>query len=100
MSTWYHDRALSLINSYILELKRPKLKAKREQFMHRSFSIWAAEECYEYVRTHDYIPPLDAVNAFIRIMEDYSCLNPYASIYFSMASDTGKDILDRLLTYI
>lgn len=100
MSTWYHDRALSLITSYILELKKPRSYSKKEVFRQRSFAIWAAEECYEYVRTHDYIPPLDAVNAFIRIMEDYSCLNPYASIYFSIASDTGKDILDKLLTNI
>lgn len=100
MNTWYHDKALSLINSYILELKRPRSYLKREQFRQRSFAIWAAEECYEYVRTHDYIPPLDAVNAFIRIMEDYSCLNKFSSIYFSIASDTAKDIFDKLLINI
>lgn len=100
MNTWYHDKALAFINNYILELKRPRSYLKQSIFIQRSFSIWAAEECYEYVRTHDYIPPLDAVNAFSRIMEDYSCLNDSASIYFSIASDTAKDILDKLLNYI
>lgn len=100
MSTWYHDKALSFINNYILELKRPNKKLKRELVLQRSFSIWAAEELYEYVRTRDYIPPLDAVNAFVRMMEDYSCLNKYSSIYFSIASDVGKDIMDKLLNII
>lgn len=98
MNAWYNEKALLLIENYLYHLKRPRIKWKKERFILSSYSIWATEELLLYIKNHDYNPIMDNVNRFIKIMDEYACLNISTSYIFSVASDTAKDILDMLLT--
>lgn len=100
MNSWYNERALLMIENYIYHLRKPRAENRPAVFAHLSYSIWAAEELLEYVKKHDSNPPLDSVNNFIKLMDEYSCTNSETSRIFSTASDIAKDIFDMLLTYL
>jgi len=100
MNTWYNETSLLLIENYIYHMRKPRTCMKKDQFLHCSYSIWAANELLNYVKDHSYNPPLDNVNAFIKIMDGYSCEGSENSYVFSIASDVAKDIFDMLLSHI
>ena len=98
MQMYFYERALFLIENYIFRLKRPRRYLKLDQFTHRSYTIWAAEELMVYVKKHDTIPPLDAVSAFMNLMDELAVMDEATSYIFSIARDTAQDIFDMLLT--
>lgn len=100
MSTWYYDKALYLIENYIYQLDYPNASMRRQEFVHVSFVLWAADELFTFVKDNPQNPPLDSVSSFIKKMEDFACLNRGTSYIFSTAADTAKDIFDYLLCYI
>lgn len=98
MNMWYNEKALLLIENYLYHLKKPRIKWKKERFILSSYSIWATEELITYIKKHDFLPVTDNVSNFIRLMDEYACMNMDTSYVFSIASDTAKDILDMLLS--
>lgn len=97
MSTIYNELALSIIESYIWNLKDPSIRWRKDRFIQYSYSRWAAEELYEFVKEHDYMPPLDAVSMFIHKMDEYSCTYRKCSYIFSVAHDIAEDVFDILM---
>ena len=63
----------------------------------RSIRLWAEKECHKYIAAHSAWTKMDAVESFVRLMDDYSTKNPNTSMIFSIASDAGKSILDDLI---
>lgn len=100
MNTHYYDWALNIIESYIWDLKSPRIKVRDQLFKQLSYRIWAAEELYDFVCKNDNVPPLEAVEQFIKKMDHYACLNSSNSFMFSVAHDTAEDVMDILLAAI
>lgn len=93
-----NQRAIRIIESYISRMRVPRRRLKKQQFAQRSYSLWAAEEVLHYVKCRNDISPTAAVEEFIRMMDEYSCINPETSYLFSVAKDTALDIYDHLIT--
>lgn len=92
-----NDRAIRAIESYIYELKDPQMdwiKWRRDQCI---YSRWAANEVLGYVKLHNDISAIQAVEEFIAKMDKYACLDNKNSYIFSVAYDIATDILDLLL---
>lgn len=87
----------SVIRSYIVTLNKPTHNWRTSKFEQTSYSKWAAKEVLKYVNEHDTMPPVMAIEEFIRKMDKYSCLNKHTSYMFSVAHDIAEDILDRFL---
>lgn len=100
MYVYSYEKALLLIENYIYHMRKPRRRLKGDLFLQRSRNIWAATEVLTFVQQHDYIPPLDAVNEFIHMMEQFSLYNMDTSLMFSTAKDVAEDIFDMLLTYL
>ena len=90
-------RAELIIQDYMLDLREPRNLHQRSQFKQSSYSIWAANEIMKYVKEHKSMPTIDAIEDFIRKMDEYSCMNPDSSFIFSVAHDIAEDILDIFL---
>ena len=100
MQTYYHEKALLLIENYLYYMKKPRRNLKMDRFAYRSYAIWAAEELLSYVNEHDSVPPLDAVNEFIKMVDNYSSINKETGFIFSIAKDIAEDIFDMLMSAI
>ena len=88
---------MQIIRGYIVKLKVPVCDWPHSNFKQLSYSRWAAKEVLKYVKEHDSIPPIVAIEEFIRKMDKYSCMNSNSSYMFSVAHDIAEDILDLFL---
>lgn len=87
---------LSVIQEYADEhLKEPAWRMKKGWFEHTSYNRWAVDEIIKNIRESK-MPPILAVENFIRKMDDFSRQNPKTKIIFSAARDMAENILDIL----
>lgn len=100
MSTWYYERALQLIESYIWDLPEPCSRMKKDRFAQYSYMRWAVDELYDFVEKHPDIPPLESVEMFITKMDNYIYVNKNNSFIFSVARDIALDVFDVLMAAI
>lgn len=63
----------------------------------RSIRMWAEKECKKYIAAHSAWTKQDAIESFIRLMDNYSTRNKHTSMIFSIASDVGKQLLDEVI---
>lgn len=98
MESEQKELALSAIEAYIWDLREPRRKYTKQRFVQLSYSRYAAEELYYYVEKHDDISPIQAVEQFSKLMDEYSCSvkNKEMSFVFSVAYDIAVDVLDIL----
>ena len=92
-----YSRAIKVIESYIYDLKEPRMNLTRTRNSQRIYSRWAAEEVLGYVIYRKDIPPTQAVEEFMHKMDSYASLNSKNSYIFSVAYDIAADILDLLI---
>ena len=88
---------ISVIQSYIVKLNKPTHNWRSSRFEQSSYTRWAAKEVLRYVKEHNTIPPVMAIEEFVRKMDAYSCMNKHTSYMFSVAHDVAEDILDIFL---
>lgn len=88
---------IAVITGYIVKLREPVSNWRSSKFKQSSYAKWAAKEVLRYVKEHDSVPPIMAIEEFIRKMDKYSCMNTKSSYMFSVAHDIAEDILDLFL---
>ena len=90
-------RVLSAIREVRYELKEPGSKWPRGRFEQQSYSRWAINELIFYIYKSEPMPTIQAVEEFIRKMDDYSCRSQHTSFAFSVAHDIAVSVLDILI---
>ena len=95
------DEQLDLIfQDYLLDMKDPRKKKKKDRFMQSSYSRWAVQELLTFVKQHKDMKPINAIELFIHKMDDYACTNSKNSYIFSVAHDIAEDVYDIFLAMI
>lgn len=95
------DEQIELIfKEYLKNIKTPCMRWKKDKFMQFSYSRWAVNELLMFVKRHNNIKPINAIEMFIRKMDKYTCANSNNSYIFSVAHDIAEDIYDIFLARI
>lgn len=85
---------LKIIRYYCYTIPETKRSSNKYQFNQCSFSKWATDELYLYIKKRPETPALISIEEFIKKMDEYACLNINVSYIFSIAHDIAEDILD------
>lgn len=88
------------VSDYIA-IKRPYDIKKLSEMERRqiSYTDWAAKEVLLYIHKRQDITPLEAIEEFIVLMDEYSCVDPETSFIFSVAHDVAENIIDYISNY-
>lgn len=80
-------------------LKEPRSSDCEAVFEMSSWNMWAVEEAFRFIDDHPEYSVVDALDLFIRKMDDYACKarTERSSRMFSTAKDIAEDILDSFL---
>jgi hypothetical protein len=99
----YTEEVLRMIDAVEKEYYKPPktYKMNKGEFMHRSFKSWAIKELRIYILSHFELSPIEAIEQFRQLMDDFSCRSKDGGIsfMFSTAYDVSTDILDNLLPW-
>ncbi len=93
------ERAISAIEDYMFDLFEPGRNWPKYEFNKRSYERWAAKQILESVRHHPDISPLQIVEEYVRMTNEFSGIEHDErndSFIFSVAHDVATDILDIL----
>lgn len=96
----FEERAIYAIQEYRYDINHPSSNWPAYYFTQASYSRWAAEEIIIYILSHVNLTPIEAVEEFRDLMEDYATRDRYDkqnSYIFSVAYDVATDIYDILL---
>ena len=91
-----NEKALLIIWDYLLDLKLPKNR-KREELIQASRSRWAIRELYFYVRRHGDVPPIVALEMFMKLMDDCASANENNRELYEAARDEVMEVWDIFL---
>ena len=86
--------------NYILRYLTPINKNCSEvEFEFVSFNRWAVDAAFNFVDAHPDMSTRDALELFIKTMDNYSCMarSEKSSRMFAQAKNMGEDILDHYL---
>lgn len=93
------DEQLEFIfQEYLKNIKNPCSQWKKDKFMQVSYSRLAVNELLIFVKQHRNMTPINAIELFIRKMDEYACSNGNNSYIFSVAHDIAEDVYDIFLT--
>lgn len=95
--TGANKRAIEVVLDYIKELESDHSWKNKKVLAQWSYSIWAAEEILDQLRSRRKEAPLWVLEDFVLKMDTYACYSRSNSFMFSVAADTGKVIIDELL---
>lgn len=98
----FEERAICAIQEYGHDINRPS-NWPPYYFAQASYSRWATEEIIVYILSHVNLTPLEAVEEFRNLMDDYATrdkCDKQNSYIFSVAYDVATDIYDILLTMV
>ena len=99
----FEERAICAIQEYRYDINHPSSNWPPYYFAQASYSRWAAEEIIVYILSHVNLTPLEAVEEFRNLMDDYATRDRYDkqnSYIFSVAYDIATDIYDILLAMV
>lgn len=93
--------ALNVIQEYISNLEEPIMNLPAAYLSQSSYSLWAANEIFVYVLAHNELTPIEAVDAFVRQMDDYRkgrCEDK--NKIFNIAYDVAREIHNILVAMV
>lgn len=78
---------------------KPSYLDKKTIFEFKSYNLWALEEAFIFIDNHPELSTINALEAFIKKMDDYSCMakTEKSSFMFSTAKAFGDYLLDNFL---
>lgn len=90
--------AISVVEQYIERLaSMPVHHWRSSEFAQKCYSIMAANDILELLKSHEDEPPLGVIEEYRDKMNEYSCINSIGSFIFSVGHDTAEDIVNELL---
>lgn len=95
-----NEMAIQIVQEYVKELENHPCSIgywRSSEFAQRSYAKTAAYDILERLKKQCSEPPLIVIEEYRDKMDEYACINPVASIMFSVAHDTAENIIDALV---
>ena len=80
-------------------LLRPSRMDTKAIFEFRCYELWALEEAFKYIDRHPELSTINALEGFIKQMDDFSCIakSEKTSFMFATAKEFGEYLLDNFI---